>query len=112
MIRESRCHNDWIDHWLILPGRAIFETHCQWHSERQAQLRRPKQRQYRSGAQDETEGTASPSISSLSASSNHQGDHASLASTDRSNEPSRLNIALGPAFRIPSPEVTSSSDVP
>ena len=113
-IRESRYHNGWIDHWLInlRSGRAIFETHCKWHSERQVQLRRPKKRQYGSNAHDEAEGTASPSVSSLSVSSNHQGDHASLASTDRSNDPSRINITLGSAFRVPSPEVAPSSDVP
>ena len=92
----------------MFSGRAIFESHCKWHSERQAQLRRPKQRQYRSNVHDEAGGAASPSVSSLSASSNHQGDHASLVSTDRSNDPNLVNIALGPAFRIPSPEVTSS----
>jgi hypothetical protein len=108
-VSRARYHNGWIDHWLIFSGRAIFETHCKWHSERQAQLRRPKQRQYRSNVHDEAESTASPSISSLSASSNHQGDHTSLASTDR--DPGRSNTAPGPAFRIPSPEVASSSDV-
>jgi hypothetical protein len=74
-------------------------------------LRRPKQRQYRPNVHDEAENVVSPVVSSLGASSNHQSDHASLASTDISNDPSRLNVTCGPELQIPSPGVTSPSDV-
>ena len=101
----------WADHWLIFPGRSTFESHCKWHSERQAQLRRPKQRQYRSSVHSDTESATSPTVSTFSASSNRQSDHASLASADLTDKNSPLDVTLGPAFQVPDLEVTTPNDV-
>jgi hypothetical protein len=111
-IRESQHQNVWVNDWLIVSGRSIFEGHCRWHSERQTQLRRPKQRQYRTNVHSESEITVSPATSTLSDSSNRQSDYASLASTDLNNTSSQLGVTLGPAFEVPSLEVTAPSEEP
>jgi hypothetical protein len=47
----------------------------------------------------------------LSDSSNRQSDHASLPSADLNNTSSHLDVTLGPAFEVPSLEVTAPNEV-
>lgn len=91
-----------VTHWLIVASRSIFEIHCKWHSERQAQLRRPKQRQYRTHEYSHSGGTASPTISGLS-------EPASLGSTDLHDPNSHLDGVLSPEVVVTSLGATPSN---